>query len=160
MNGPTMNGNGALDYDGTFEQSGGLLIAAGSSGMAQAPSESSSQQSMLMTFPNTLKAGKLVTLADSKGTPKDGLYEKGKLTGGTKIVSFKLGDTITYVNESGVTTGGGGFGGGRGQGGPGGGQRKGETAGNGASGQSGTTSQNGGTSGTDGAKTSEKDSSV
>ncbi|GIP29022.1 hypothetical protein J23TS9_41520 [Paenibacillus sp. J23TS9] len=198
VNGPTMNGNGALDYDGTFEQSGGLLVAAGSSGMAQTPSESSSQRSMMMTFPSTLKAGTLVTLADSKGTPilsfapaksiqsivistpdlkagetyilysggtstgtpKDGLYEKGKLTGGTKIVSFKLGDTVTYVNESGVTTGGGGFGGGRGQGGPGGGQRKGESAGNGASGQSGTTSQNGGTSGTDSTQTSEKDSSV
>lgn len=129
VNGPTSNGDGALDYDGTFEQSGGLLIAAGSSGMAQATSESSPQRSMMMTFPSTLKAGTLVTLADSKGTPilsfapaksiqnivistpdlkagetytiytggtstgtkTDGLYQKGKLTGGTKIVSFKLG---------------------------------------------------------------------
>lgn len=185
VNGPTMNGNGALDYDGTFEQSGGLLVAAGSSGMAQATSESSSQRSVMMTFPSMLKAGTLVTLADSKGTPilsfapaksiqnivvstpdlkagdtyiiytggtstgtkTDGLYEKGKLTGGTKIVSFKLGDTVTYVNESGVTTGGsgfgGGFGGGRGQGGQGGGRGKGEPSGTDASGQSGATDSSG-----------------
>lgn len=170
VNGPASNGNGALDYDGTFEQSGGLLVAAGSAGMAQAPSESSSQRSVLMTFPGTVKAGTLVTLADGKGTPvlsfapakdiqsivistpdlksgntyafytggqssgtaKDGLYAQGKLTGGTKIVSFKLGEAVTYVNESGVTTGGGGFGGGRGQGRPGGFRGQGNPAGNGA----------------------------
>lgn len=170
VNGPASNGNGALDYDGTFEQSGGLLVAAGSTGMAQAPSESSSQRSVLMTFPGTVKAGTLVTLADGKGTPvlsfapakniqsivistpdlksgdtyafytggqssgtaKDGLYAQGKLTGGTKIVSFKLGEAVTYVNESGVTTGGGGFGGGRGQGRPGGFRGQGNPAGNGA----------------------------
>lgn len=170
VNGPASNGNGALDYDGTFEQSGGLLVAAGSTGMAQAPSESSSQRSVLMTFPGTVKAGTLVTLADGKGTPvlsfapakniqsivistpdlksgdtyafytggqssgtaKDGLYAQGKLTGGTKIVSFKLGEAVTYVNELGVTTGGGGFGGGRGQGRPGGFRGQGNPAGNGA----------------------------
>lgn len=160
VNGPTNGGNGSLDYDGTFEQTGGLLVAAGSSGMAQAPSESSSQRSVLMTFPGTLEAGTLVTLADSKGTPllsftpeksiqsivisapelksgetytiytggtstgqvKNGLVQGGKLESGTEIVSFTLGDAVTYVNESGVTTGGGGFGGGgggRGQGGGG-----------------------------------------
>ena len=43
VNGPTNGGNGALDYDGTFELSGGTLIAAGSAGMAQTPSDSSTQ---------------------------------------------------------------------------------------------------------------------
>ncbi|MCM3627810.1 carbohydrate-binding domain-containing protein [Paenibacillus glycanilyticus] len=33
VNGPTMNGNGALDYDGTFNMTGGTLVPAGSSGM-------------------------------------------------------------------------------------------------------------------------------
>ncbi|MDR9853215.1 carbohydrate-binding domain-containing protein [Paenibacillus sp. VCA1] len=172
VNGPTSGGNGALDYDGTFEQSGGLLVAAGSAGMAQAPSESSPQRSVLMTFPSTVKAGTLVTLADGKGTPilsfapakdiqtivistpdlksgytyafytggkssgsaKDGLYTGGKLTGGTKVVSFKLGDAVTYVNESGVTTGGGG----RGPGRPGGFRNQGDAAANGAPAQSGS----------------------
>ncbi|MCL6645948.1 MAG: DUF839 domain-containing protein [Dehalococcoidia bacterium] len=126
-------------------------------GMAQAPSESSSQLAVQMTFPSALEAGTLVTLKDSSGQPivtfapaktfqsivistpelkegetytfytggtstgtaKDGLYEGGESEGGTKVVSFEMGDTVTYVNESGVTTGGsgmggpGGFGGGR-----------------------------------------------
>ncbi len=43
VNGPENGGNGALDYDGKFDVTGGLLIAAGSSGMAQSPSESSTQ---------------------------------------------------------------------------------------------------------------------
>ena len=38
VNGPTNDGNGPLDYLGTFNISGGLLVAVGSSGMAQAPS--------------------------------------------------------------------------------------------------------------------------
>jgi hypothetical protein len=192
VNGPTSGGNGALDYDGTFEQSGGLLVAAGSAGMAQAPSESSSQRSVLMTFPSTVKAGTLVMLSDSAGTPvlsfapakdiqtivistpdlkpgetyafytggtstgtlKDGLYTGGKLTGGTKVVSFQLGDTVTYVNESGVTTGGGGFGsgfgGGRGPGGRGGANG----SGSGASGQSGASGTSGSTSGNSSGSTS------
>ena len=43
VNGPTNGGNGSLDYDGTFELSGGTLITAGSAGMAQTPSDSSTQ---------------------------------------------------------------------------------------------------------------------
>ncbi|TBL70716.1 carbohydrate-binding domain-containing protein [Paenibacillus thalictri] len=165
VDGPTDNGNGALDYDGTFEQSGGTLIAAGSAGMAQAPSDSSTQRAVHMTFPSTLQAGTLVTLTDSSGktvtafapaksfgsivisTPElkageaytistggsssgkatDGLYDDGAVSGGTKIVTFTLGDKVTYVNQSGITTAktggpGGGFGGGPGGGrGPGGG---------------------------------------
>ena len=38
VNGPTNDGNGPLDYPGTFNISGGFLVAVGSSGMAQAPS--------------------------------------------------------------------------------------------------------------------------
>lgn len=39
--GPTSNANGALDYDGGFELTGGTLLAVGSSGMAQSVSSSS-----------------------------------------------------------------------------------------------------------------------
>lgn len=46
VNGPTDNGNGALDYNGTFDLTGGVLVAAGSSGMAQAPSTSSTENSV------------------------------------------------------------------------------------------------------------------
>ncbi|MGN7414785.1 carbohydrate-binding domain-containing protein [Paenibacillus sp. SAF-068] len=67
VNGPTDNGNGALDYDGTFEISGGYLVAAGSSGMAQGTSEASTQNTIVMTFPSTQKAGTLVHVQDSEG---------------------------------------------------------------------------------------------
>ncbi|HEX9026626.1 MAG TPA: carbohydrate-binding domain-containing protein, partial [Clostridium sp.] len=50
VNGPTADGNGALDYDGTFTLTGGTLIAAGSSGMAQAPSTESTQNSIKVTL--------------------------------------------------------------------------------------------------------------
>ncbi len=69
VNGPTNNGNGALDYDGSFNISGGFLVAAGSSGMAQAPGATSSQNSLLMNFNTSQRAGSLVHIqtADGRG---------------------------------------------------------------------------------------------
>lgn len=142
VNGPTANGNGSLDYDGTFDMIGGFLIAAGSSGMAQAPSEQSTQYSIIMTYPNTQKAGTLVNVKDSKGntvvtfapskqyqsvvisSPElkkgseytiytggtstgaltDGLYKNGVYTGENKLTTFTIANSITWLNESGVTT--------------------------------------------------------
>ncbi|HML36811.1 MAG TPA: carbohydrate-binding domain-containing protein, partial [Bacillota bacterium] len=49
VNGPTDNGNGALDYDGVFEISGGTLLTAGSSSMAMAPSTGSTQYTIANT---------------------------------------------------------------------------------------------------------------
>lgn len=59
INGPTTNNNGALDYLGSFDISGGLLVAVGSSGMAQAPSASSSLYSILYNFSSPLAASTL-----------------------------------------------------------------------------------------------------
>ncbi|MBN2897944.1 MAG: carbohydrate-binding domain-containing protein, partial [Clostridia bacterium] len=42
VSGPTSNGNGSLDYDQTFTLDGGILIAVGSLGMVQTPSDTSS----------------------------------------------------------------------------------------------------------------------
>jgi hypothetical protein len=67
VNGPTDNGNGPLDYDGTFEMTGGLLVAAGSSGMAQATSDQSTQPGILMTYSKAQQAGAMVHLQDSEG---------------------------------------------------------------------------------------------
>jgi hypothetical protein len=156
--GPTANMNGALDYNGTFEMTGGFLIAAGSLGMMQAPSDTSTQYSIAMTYPQTQKAGTIVNLQDSKGnsiatfaplkeyqsvlisspelkkgesytlysggsstgTLTDGFYKDGKYENGTKIVSFTISDSVTWLNESGITTPrssmpGGGHGGEKGQ---------------------------------------------
>lgn len=67
VNGPTENGNGPLDYDGTFEMTGGFLVAAGSSGMAQATSEQSTQPGVLMIYSKAQQAGAMVHLEDSDG---------------------------------------------------------------------------------------------
>ena len=66
--GPTGNGNGALDYDNTFKISGGTLLAVGSSGMAQMPSSSSSQNSLKISFSSSLSAETTLRLEDSSGT--------------------------------------------------------------------------------------------
>lgn len=68
INGPTSNSNGALDYTNSFTISDGLLIAAGSSSMAQAPGSSSEQYSVLITFRSTQSAGKLIHVESSDGT--------------------------------------------------------------------------------------------
>lgn len=47
VSGPTSDGDGALDYAGTGTITGGALIAAGSTGMAQNKDEASTQPSML-----------------------------------------------------------------------------------------------------------------
>lgn len=61
--GPTNAGNGALDYDGTFTVEGGILIAAGSSGMAMGISDTSTQPAVMMNFTDTQAAGTAVNLS-------------------------------------------------------------------------------------------------
>jgi hypothetical protein len=67
VNGPTQQMNAALDYDAGFSMSGGFLVAAGSSGMAMAPDQTSSQYSALIYFPTTLPAGTLVHIQNEAG---------------------------------------------------------------------------------------------
>lgn len=67
VNGPTNDGNGALDYTGSFNISGGFIVAAGSPGMAQAPSESSTQYSLMVTFPSQLSAGTMFHVENEQG---------------------------------------------------------------------------------------------
>jgi hypothetical protein len=69
ISGPTENMNGALDYMGQFNISGGFLVAAGSAGMAQAPSGSSAQYSLLVNLNGTARAGTLVHIETSDGEP-------------------------------------------------------------------------------------------
>lgn len=67
VNGTTAGGNGALDYDGTFNISGGLLVAVGSAGMPQAPSDTSTQNSVLVVFDQSYPAGTLVAVQSESG---------------------------------------------------------------------------------------------
>lgn len=67
INGPTENMNGALDYYKSFVVTGGYLVAVGSSGMAEAPSDSSTQYSIMVNFDQTQAAGTLVHVEDENG---------------------------------------------------------------------------------------------
>ena len=67
VHGPTESMNSALDYDEAFNISGGFLIAVGSAGMAQAPDETSSQNSLLINFSTVQTAGTLIQLRSSDG---------------------------------------------------------------------------------------------
>lgn len=65
VNGPTDRGNGAIDYDGKAEISGGTVVATGSAGMAYSFSDTSTQYSILYNFSNVSPAGTEVKLTDS-----------------------------------------------------------------------------------------------
>jgi hypothetical protein len=65
--GPISNGNGALDYAGAFDISGGFLVAVGSAGMAEAPSASSSQYSVMHNYTSTQSAGTAIHVETEGG---------------------------------------------------------------------------------------------
>jgi hypothetical protein len=99
VNGPTENMNGALDCIGTFNVTGGFLVAVGSAGMAEAPDELSSQYSLLLNLDSPLQAGTLVHIQSSDGNDiltfspvkqfqSVVLSSPELVAGGTYIVSF------------------------------------------------------------------------
>lgn len=67
VSGSTASSNSALDYDGTYLISGGLLAATGTKNMAEAPSSSSEQYSVLINFSSTQSAGKMIYIVSSEG---------------------------------------------------------------------------------------------
>ncbi len=102
VDGPSSNGNGALDYNTTATITGGILIATGSSGMVQSMSEAENQGVILCTFSN-MSAGTSITLEDKEGntiievTPSKTyssiLISSPEITeGGTYVL--KTGDTV------------------------------------------------------------------
>lgn len=132
VDGPTSDGDGALDYDQTYEITGGVLMTAGSSGMAQNVSDSSTQGSVIVYLPERYDGGKKVSLTDDSGnellsfTPAKsfnciqfsssdivtgGTYKI--LIDGTEVESFTADTTVNTAGTATSTMGGG-------QGGPGG----------------------------------------
>lgn len=116
--GPTNSGNGALDYNGKFTITGGVLVASGSSGMAQSVSSTSTQNTVMVTFNAVQPSNSVVTINDSNGTiltfnsiktyqtivvstPKlvknnsYNIYVDNNL-----IDSFKISNTLTTIGES------------------------------------------------------------
>ena len=145
VSGPTDSGNGTIDYAGTASVTGGTLLGAGSSGMAEGFGENSTQGSILYNLTSTQQAGTKVSLKDADGnviaefTPVKQFQSVNisvpalvsgstyTLVVGSEEYSVEL-SSIAYSNGGGMTDkmGGGGQGGGMGggqqpQGGSGGG---------------------------------------
>lgn len=105
INGPTNDGNGALDGNNSISCTGGILIAAGSSGMAEYPDESSTQNSVSVTFDSTQSAGTLVTLCDENGNELLS-YTPAKTFNSVIISSPDILEGSTYTVYAGGTTSG------------------------------------------------------
>lgn len=126
VSGPTDDGNGAIDYNTSYDIKGGTLIAAGSSGMAEAPSTSSTQNSAKIYLVSQ-SANSTVKIVASDGTEvmsytpskqyssvvvsspnlKTGsTYKIYVVTGSTKteIGSFTVSSTVTEFTQSGAST--------------------------------------------------------
>lgn len=68
IHGPSSQPEVAIDYNVTFNISGGLLVAAGtSSNMTQAPGSSSAQNSLRLMYKSSLAASTLFHLTDASG---------------------------------------------------------------------------------------------
>ncbi len=101
IHGPTAHNNSALDYDITFNISGGELIAVGSANMAQAPGNSSDQYSVKMNFNSTNSAETLIHIRSSSGTEimtfkpdknyQSVVYSSSSLSKGTNYSIYKGG---------------------------------------------------------------------
>lgn len=126
VSGPTDSGNGALDYDGTGEITGGIFIAVGSSGMAMNFTSADGQCSLLYNFSGSLSGA--VSLQNAAGetlaafTPQKSyssvlISAPGIQTG--EIYTLSAGSqsvqitptSSTFSNGGGVGTMGGGMGG-------------------------------------------------
>ena len=103
VNGPTNSGNGALDYDGTFSIKGGTLVAAGSSGMAQTPSSTSSQP--ILSIGTSFSEGTLINIKSENG---EDIFTFAPAKSGQSIIisTPALTSGATYTVSSGGTSSG------------------------------------------------------
>ncbi len=67
INGPTESMDASIDYPGTAEISGGIIVATGSAGMAQGFGATSTQCSLLYNFTSSVEAETAVILTNSEG---------------------------------------------------------------------------------------------
>lgn len=126
VSGLTSDGDGALDYDGTATITGGIVAAAGSSGMAQNFGSGSTQGSILLNF--AARSTETIRVTDAAGSTLIEWTPKKEYS--SVVVScpeMKQGESYTVSAGGGEQTvtldsliyGGGGFGGGPGGGFPG-----------------------------------------
>ena len=100
IDGPTNNGNGALDSGISITQTGGTVIAVGSSGMAETLGSGSSIYNASIYFTSAQAAGTKITIQDSAGSTiisHTSAKAFNHMSVGTG--DFKIGETYTiYIN--------------------------------------------------------------
>ncbi len=102
VSGPTDGGNGALDYAGDASISGGIFIAAGSTGMAQNFGSDSTQGAMMVTV-DSGSAGSTITLTDSDGATLVS-WQADKEYASVVISTPDIIEGSTYTLTTGVST--------------------------------------------------------
>ena len=129
ISGPTSNGDGTIDCDGSATITGGIVVAAGSTGMAENFGTASTQGSILVNLSGS--AGQAITLKDSDGdilasfTPAKAfgcvvVSAPGVAQGGTYTIAAGGASTTVTMESLIYGSGMGGFGGmGGGMGDPG-----------------------------------------
>ena len=106
------------------QEEGQIVAILDESGSAVVAFKAGKTAQVISISSPSLETGKTYTLAyggEVDGILSNGLGENVKYTDGTTVCEFTIEDTVTYFNESGITTGGSGMG--MGMGGHGGGMR-------------------------------------
>lgn len=97
VDGPTNDGNGALDYDNELLMNGGTLISSGSSGMLQSPSTNSTLYSLAIIFNNTVNSK--ITIKNNDDTILEFTPNKNSKSLVYSSALLKLNETyIVYIN--------------------------------------------------------------
>lgn len=124
VDGPTDNGNGALDYDSEFKVTSGNLIAVGSSGMMQTISSNSTVYSINIVYDSIQSANTELSIRDGNNkllsyTPTknyssvvlvNSLLEKGNTydiySGNNKYTSITIANIINSIGNTNNAMGG------------------------------------------------------
>ncbi len=96
VNGPSNDGNGALDYDGKFEVTDGTLLAGGAAGMMLGVSDTSTIYSLSIIFDEKYGNEDKITLLDDNGKEIFS-YQSTKEYDSLVVATPKLKKDKTYI---------------------------------------------------------------
>ena len=101
VSGPTNSGNAAFDYDGSATVTGGVLIALGSSGMAQGFTNAQNQGAILYNF-STQSSGTSLSLCDEDGKAIVS-FTPNKSYSSVTVTAPEISNGSTYTLVTGAT---------------------------------------------------------
>ncbi len=114
VDGPSSDGNGALDYDGEFIVTAGTFIATGSNGMMQSPTSNSTQYSIAYVYSTKQESQSTVSLKNSDGeeivsfSPSKNyacvVISSEKLKKNEKYIIYTNGEEVEEITVSNIVT--------------------------------------------------------